>query len=386
MESFSNLRITLLLKKANLYWHPILAELSKIYPQTQVYTGFDPGFSWDYQDAFKIKQIGKIKFLGAYKDNKKPGYEPGLIYLSPRVIFPLLKSKPEIIFTDGFCIWTVLVLLLKAFTRWRVIIILEGSTPGVDYRNSWLRIKLRRLMASLTDSFITNNERGKIYLEEVLRVESKKIFAKPYLVPDKRSLQQCCDNTPLASLNLNLNHPVFFYVGQIIPRKGIEQLLTACHLLRQDNADFSLLIAGNGWQRQDLEAMAAKYNLSSQIKWLDLIDYGNLGIYYQFIDVFVLPTFEDTWGMVVLEAMNFGKPILCSKLAGASELIVKGKNGYCFDPYDAQKLAMLMHFFIDNPQIIKVMGQQSIQLIQQHSPEKAARSLTKAISWVTGIK
>ena len=381
IEYYPNIRLVLLLKKANLYWHPILAELTKIYPQTKVYTGFWPGFSWGYQDSFEIEQIGKIKFLSAYKNKQNPGYEPGLTYLSPKIVFPLLKSNPDLVFTDGFCIWTVIVLLLKIFTKWRVIIILDGSTPGVDYRNSWLRINIRRLMVSLADGFITNNKLGKAYLKEVLQVESEKIFARPYLVPDKISLQQYSNQPQLT--NLLLKHPIFLCVGQIIPRKGIEQLLKACNLLNKDNTDFSLLIAGDGWKRPELEALTVKYALSPKIKWLGSIDYGYLGAYYQLTDVLIFPTFEDTWGMVVLEAMSFGKPIICSELAGSSELIVEGENGYCFNPHNIEQLVNIMRLFVKDPQIIEIMSNRSSQLAKRHSPKKAAKSITKAVSFVT---
>jgi glycosyltransferase involved in cell wall biosynthesis len=89
------------------------------------------------------------------------------------------------------------------------------------------------------------------------------------------------------------------------------------------------------------------------------------GSYFQQADIFVFPTFEDIWGMVALEAMIFGKPVVCSKWAGAVEMVSDGTNGYIFDPYNSQELASVMCRFIDEPELINSMGNQSQQLIEQ---------------------
>jgi glycosyltransferase involved in cell wall biosynthesis len=108
-----------------------------------------------------------------------------------------------------------------------------------------------------------------------------------------------------------------------------------------------------------------------------------LGTYFRNADVFVLPTLEDTWGVVVLEAMILGKPVLCSKGAGAVEMVIDGENGYRFAANDAKELAAIMSRFINDPTLVNVMGQKSQQLIAQHTPTIAATFLAKVASCVT---
>jgi glycosyltransferase involved in cell wall biosynthesis len=71
---------------------------------------------------------------------------------------------------------------------------------------------------------------------------------------------------------------------------------------------YSLVVIGTGKQREELEAFITERHLEAQVGW---VEYGRLGAYFQQADVFVFPTFEDVWGMVVLEAMVFGKPVFC---------------------------------------------------------------------------
>jgi glycosyltransferase involved in cell wall biosynthesis len=77
--------------------------------------------------------------------------------------------------------------------------------------------------------------------------------------------------------------------------------------------------------------------------------------------------------MVVPEAMSLGKPVLCSTWAGSAEMIDSEKTGYVFDPYYPEQLAGLMRQFIDRPNLITSMGKNARKLMEQYTPETAAR-------------
>ena len=180
-----------------------------------------------------------------------------------------------------------------------------------------------------------------------------------------------------------MQQPVFIVVGGIIPRKGLDRLLEACAILqRQGCDDYTLLVVGDGPQREELENFTQKNDLTKCVQWAGRVDYNHLGAYFRKADVFVLPTLEDTWGLVLLEAMVLGKPILCSKWAGAAELVIDGENGYCFDPYEPAKLAELMRRFINDPDLAASMGHKSEQLMTQYTPEAAAKFLSEVTSFV----
>jgi glycosyltransferase involved in cell wall biosynthesis len=356
------------------YWHPILAEFSRDYAQTQVYTGAWSGFSPGFENTFAVKVVGKMEFVDTVKS--ETGYSEGFIKVSPAIVGELFKFRPHIIFTSGFCFWTILALTFKWLAGWRVVIVYDGSSPGVDYRGSRLRTQLRRILTRLADAFITNSEAGKHYLAECLGVNDQKIFARPYQVPNAKALlaqSQAADRQAD-----HLQRPIFLFTGQIVPRKGLHQLLKACLLLQnQGYEDYTVLVAGEGEQREELQVFCQAHGLEKQIHWLGWINYGKLGAYFQMADVFILPTLEDVWGMVVLEAMAFGRPILCSKWAGASELLVEGENGYLFDPYQAEEIAAAMRRFLDRPEQMQPMGERSQALIAPHTPEAAAQFLAK---------
>ncbi len=360
------------------YWQPLFREFSKLYPQTKVYTGLWQGFTAGCEESFDLKVVGEVGFIETQASGMS--YRQGYMTLSPRIINELLQFRPKVIFTNGFSLWTLLALLLKPIGGWRVIIAYEGSSPTVDYLHSTFRLTLRRWMVKAANAFITNSQRGKAYLIDTLQAKPDQVFAQPYEVAEAKTLLARTET--VADAPVDFNHPIFLFVGQVIPRKGLEDLLKACALLQQQQANYTLLIIGDGSQRPELEQWATNYGLNQSVHWLGWVNYNQLGHYFRHSDVFVLPTLEDTWGMVVLEAMLFGKAILCSTGAGSSELIQTGENGFTFDSHQSQQLADLMTKFIQDPTLSDRMGQKSQEIMAPHTPEAASAALAKVVEFV----
>jgi len=359
------------------YWQPLFKEFTKTFPKTTVYTGFWEGFVPGFEGAFTVEVVGKTQFKPS---GQGIGYSPGLIYVSPNIIGYLLKFRPQVIFVSGFSLWTLLALLFKPLGQWKVVIVYDGSSPTIDYINSRPRLILRSTMVRFADAFITNTSGGKTYLTKILGAEAHRVFAQPYQVPDVKTLlgqqEEELNSEP------QLPHPTFLFVGKLLHRKGLQFLLKACAILKQQGyQNYTLLIVGDGEQREELEAYSQNQGLTDCLHWAGWGNYDKLGAYFRQADVFVFPTLEDIWGVVLLEAMAFGEAILCSKWAGSSELVVEGENGYIFDPYNSEELAERMRYFIDNPDLIVSMGQKSQQLIAQHNPEAAANFLVEVTSF-----
>ncbi|BAZ69116.1 MAG: glycosyltransferase family 4 protein [Pelatocladus maniniholoensis HA4357-MV3] len=384
MKKIDKPRIALLLPTVELgaYWQPVLEELTNLSDQTILYTGRPwPGFDLQAGNNYTVKVVGKTMRLTANKE--KTDYSGGFMYLSPDIIRYLFQFKPHVVFTSGFSAWTVLALLFKPFGKWRLVLAWEGSSPNVDFRHSKVRSFLRSMMAWFADALITNSHGGEEYLIQFLGVQKDKVRRRPYMVPDVKTLLQIPKSFDAKNIVRQQQHPVFLYVGRIEQRKGLYSLLQACAILKKQNyCNYTLLVVGRGPQKQELESFCTRENIQDCVNWVGWVDYSSLGVYFQNADIFIFPTLEDTWGMVVLEAMAFSKPILCSKWAGASEMVIDGKNGYIFDPHNPETLAEVMKHFIDNPNLISSMGQNSQQLISQHTPVAAANFFAQTASFV----
>jgi glycosyltransferase involved in cell wall biosynthesis len=381
MQKTSALRIAWLFPSLarGFYWQPVLSEFTRLFPKATVYTGDWPGFAQGFEGRFTVRTVGKAKFIEtSYVSN---GYTRAFVALSPKIIGHLAYFNPHVVFTAAFSMWTAVALLLKPWLRWRVIIVYDGSSPNIDFEDSIVRLVFRRAMARSADAFITNSRGGKAYLTTTLCARYSRVFVRPYEVPHAEVLS----NSPTGAEPsvAELQRPIFLFVGEIVPRKGLHLLIEACSLLWRDGyRKWTLVVVGDGPQRNELDGIIKNGGFDDRIKWAGWVSYGNLGKYFQRSDAFIFPTLEDIWGMVALEAMAFGKPVICSKWAGAAEMVSDNQSGYIVDPCRPDQLVSKMKQFIDNPHLTQLMGQRSKEKLACHTPRAVARHLSEVVKSV----
>jgi glycosyltransferase involved in cell wall biosynthesis len=340
------------------------------------FTGKWPGYAAGFEHRFQIETVGATQHLTLWQGRN--GYSVGFSLVSPAIALHLWRYRPDVVFANAFSLWTMIAIVLKFWLGYRLIITYEGGSPTYESAQPSLRLGARRWLARWADGFVVNSRAGQQYFTQVLSVPSAKILQQPFLVPSLPALSQGAKaETP--TLPIALQHPVFLYVGQLIARKGCNILLEACTLLRQRHQNlFTLLIVGDGEQRPTLHAYATEHNLHAHVHWLGQVEYQCLGAYFELADVFVFPTHEDIWGMVLTEAMAFGKPVICSQAAGAAEMVCDRSNGFLYDPTQPSQLADLMQRFLEEPELIQQMGAKSAAMMAQHTPADAIQSFIQA--------
>jgi len=127
--------------------------------------------------------------------------------------------------------------------------------------------------------------------------------------------------------------PVILTVAQLLPRKGLDKLIEACGRLVEKGREFTLIIVGEGPEYDRLSELAERNGIR-RFQIVSNQSQPQLNEIYRAADVFVLPTLEDVWGLVVNEAMWAGLPVLCSKYAGcAPELL---PDELIFDPLSVE--------------------------------------------------
>jgi glycosyltransferase involved in cell wall biosynthesis len=359
------------------YWHPIFSEFTKLFPNTVVFTGYWPGYLAGYEDTFKVQLLRGYKYI--ILETAPTGGDIGVMWAPPSVLWELLRLRPAVIFTSAFSIWTLYALIFKAFARCRVIIGWEGNSPCTTYLDRPIRLRVRRIMARFVDAAYSNTREGIDYLRRVLGIPDSKLLHYPYQVPEVSALRL---NQRESSPSWDC-HPIFLFVGSILKRKGWRYLVEATSRLQREMPhSFSVVFAGKGPEMEQLRQSVSSTSLLGVVHVVGAVPYRDLGAYFQACDVLVLPTLEDTWGMVVLEAMAFGKPVLCSKYAGSKEMVRHGVNGFIFDPYNTQELADYMAQFIRKPHLIAEFGRMSSEIIAPYTPQRSATVLAGLVSKV----
>jgi glycosyltransferase involved in cell wall biosynthesis len=347
------------------YWQPVFKEFTTRCPHTAVFTSIWPGFAPGYENSFAIHTLPGLRYVDLKK--RRPDARTGFSLTPLSILKKLADFGPDVVFSAGFSGWTVCALLFRLLRGSRVIIFWEGCSVHA-LGSSKAQTVLRRWIARFADAAVSNADEGSKYLRDVIGMPEHKLLCHPCQVPD---LPLLCSGAGGADLPA-LKRPVFLFVGGLTWRKGWRYLIEACALLvRQGFQNFSVLLVGAGEQEETRKAIR-DYGLDGVVYQVGPVAYNNLGMYYRSADVFVSPTRQDTWGVAVLEAMAFGKPVLCSKYAGSRQMVAHGDNGFIFDPSDAQQLAGYMAKFIADEYLAKRLGARSLEKMVSFTPAHAA--------------
>ena len=190
----------------------------------------------------------------------------------------------------------------------------------------------------------------KIYRYSLTSIEEKDVLHKPLTRVEKELYKK--------ELGMKEEH-ILLSVGQFIYRKGFDVLLQAAKGLPEN---VGIYIVGGKPTAEFLE-MKAKWNLE-RVYFIDFMKKNVLSRYYQAADVFVFPTREDIWGLVVNEAMAHGLPVISTnRCISASEMVNSGEEGYVVPVNDVEALKSA---------ILEVLGADNLR---EQMAEKALKKI-----------
>ena len=166
-------------------------------------------------------------------------------------------------------------------------------------------------------------------------VDTDKLDGRAKQIPEERISQ--------LRQQLNVQGILYTYVGRLHPLKGCREVIEAWHQFEKSNKTAgTLLFIGDGDLKTELQSYCHTNHLKN-VRFIGSIPYEDLVLYYSASDIFIIPTLEDNWSLVVPEAMACGLPILCSKYNGCwPELVHDGKNGWVFDPLDPEDIIQVL--------------------------------------------
>ncbi|HEX78079.1 MAG TPA: glycosyltransferase family 4 protein [Dehalococcoidia bacterium] len=147
------------------------------------------------------------------------------------------------------------------------------------------------------------------------------------------------------------------FVGRPEKRKGLKYLLRAYRELKREFPDLRLLVVGPGTHlRQRYERLAQKYHLEDVV-FTGYVSDADLPRYYRSAEVFCAPaTGQESFGIVLLEAMAMGTPVVATNIDGYASVMEHGVQGLLVPPRREEALAQAIATLLDNPALGKEMG------------------------------
>ena len=150
---------------------------------------------------------------------------------------------------------------------------------------------------------------------------------------------------------------VFGVAKYLQPIYGLDYLVKAFARVEHNHPGRALLkIAGDGPELGRLQAMAEKLEISSKVEWLGEVTNAEVASFYQELDVVVVPSLEESFGVTAVEGSACARPIIASRVGGLPEVVLDGETGIMIESQNVGSLVDAMEYMLENPEERARMG------------------------------
>jgi D-inositol-3-phosphate glycosyltransferase len=179
---------------------------------------------------------------------------------------------------------------------------------------------------------------------------------------------------------------LLLFVGRIEPLKGIDTLIEAIAIMRQRQVYVCLTVVGGNLDDEQaaitdemarLQALREKYNLQDLVAFLGRRSQDTLPYYYSAAQAVVVPSHYESFGMVALEAMACGTPVVASQVGGLAFLVQDGVTGFTVPVDEPQALADRLITLIQDAPLRQRMGEQAAAFAKEYGWDKIAPRIVK---------
>ena len=226
-------------------------------------------------------------------------------------------------------------------------------------------------------------------LEFLYQVDPRKIVVIPPGVDTARFYPIPIDEAR-AVIGVPDNRCMLLFVGRIEPLKGIDTLMRAIAMMNDPGVvshcpHYLAIIGGDpettpekmSVEMTRLQALGKQLDIHDLVLFLGKQSQDSLPYYYNSADVLIMPSHYESFGMVALEAMACGKPVVASQVGGLAFLVRDGETGYVIPDGDPRLLAERLMLLTNQPELREQLGRRAAEVAQDYAWEKiAARIIT----------
>lgn len=214
------------------------------------------------------------------------------------------------------------------------------------------------LTIRLYDSIRTDTQRDRQLLIKNYSIPKTKIITLPVTInpTDQVRLQHLQTNTVLKQTLAGAGGKVLLAVGRLVDMKGFSFLIEAFASVQTKIPEYTLVIVGDGPQKQELKRLAEKLKMTQHIRFAGAVPHDRLLDYYSIADIFVLPSLFEGFPRVLMMAGLVGLPVIATLTSGAQELIQDGKDGMLVEPANSNVLALAILNMLNDPKRCKLYG------------------------------
>jgi D-inositol-3-phosphate glycosyltransferase len=268
-------------------------------------------------------------------------------------------------------------------TAWRVPHVAMFHTLGeIKNRSSLseheteLRIESERAVLRGADRVICATEQERAFLRQLYGADVAKVSVIPLGV-DMDRFRPAAKQAARETLGLK-DERIVLFVGRIEPLKGVDILINAAAMLESD-VDCSVLIVGGDEASQPeveaLQGLARQRGIEHRVAFVGAVDHEKLPLYYNAADVCVVPSHYESFGLVAVEAMASGVPVVASRVGGLTGTVKDGETGYLIPWLCPEPFAERIELLLDNEPLRQNLGEAAREAVARYRWENVAEAV-----------
>lgn len=153
--------------------------------------------------------------------------------------------------------------------------------------------------------------------------------------------------------------PVIAFLGRLVPEKGVQVIIEALPMIRESHPGAVLAVAGRGPFEEELKKLASQHGVADHVIFIGFVDDTGRNRLLAQASVAVFPSIYEPFGIVALEAMAAGTPVLVSDTGGLAEIISHGIDGLKVPPGRPDQLARYVVELLDHPALAQRLGRKA---------------------------
>jgi teichuronic acid biosynthesis glycosyltransferase TuaC len=155
-------------------------------------------------------------------------------------------------------------------------------------------------------------------------------------------------------------------VASLLKQKGHRYVLEALSFLIKDYPDIIYEIIGEGPEKKRLQTLTNKLGLSKHVRFLGERPRPEVAEFMAGCDVFIMTSTDESFGIVYLEAMSQGKPVIGSRGQGIEDIIENGVNGFLVEPTDFKEIVLVLKRILDNETLRNKVGENARKRVRDN--------------------
>jgi glycosyltransferase involved in cell wall biosynthesis len=248
---------------------------------------------------------------------------------------------------------------------------------GNIYTGAWYYRLLINLSKSYVDVYLAVSHAVEVWLLEKTMVAKEKIFVL-YNFVDVEKFSHNAINSQMISLErskygLTDKDFVIGLAGRLVKRKGWRDFIDAIDILQKQEKKIKYVIAGDGEDENKMCLLIKEKKLGDVVLYIGRSQ--NIPLFLSILDVFVVPSHWEPFGMIILEANAMQIPLIASNIPGIDEIVEPSITGILTEPHNPQMLAEKILYAYHNQDVMRMYADTAYQRVHQYGLDQYMKKL-----------